>query len=150
MVATFLRQKRKLKFFLGIQYTRNKIYSTCYIISSFQSGLVNAVLLSRKLTRGFGEFGQTQLQTSSLPPLNNLSFCLSKHTCRKKYKDVGNSAALVSAVEILICCVLVTGCTFPELPLQPTGHNTKQEDCTGRHNVYHKKTNLCVSYIFPR
>jgi len=55
--------------------------------------MVNAVLLSRRVTRGFGEFGQTQLQTSSLPPLNNLS-CLSKLTCRKKYQDIGKSAAL--------------------------------------------------------
>ena len=30
-----------------------------------------------------------------------------------------------SAVEILIYCVLVTRFTFPELPLQPTGHNSK-------------------------
>ena len=80
--------------FLSMQHTPNMMYSICYIISRFQSQMVNAHLHSRRFTRGFGEFGQTQLQSSSLPPQNNLSFCLSKRTHRQKYKDVGNSAAL--------------------------------------------------------
>jgi hypothetical protein len=93
MVATFVLQKQSLNSF-STQYVPIKIYTDCYIISKFQSGMVNAVLLSRGLTHGFSAFGQTQLQTTSLPLLNNLSLCLSKRTCRKKYKDDGKSAAL--------------------------------------------------------
>jgi hypothetical protein len=118
-----LTTKQSLNF-LSTQYIPIKIYSNCYIISRFQSGMVNAALLLRRLTRGFSEFGQTHLQKSSLPPLNNLSFCLSKRTCTEKYKDVGKIAALWLC-SWNIYCVLVTGCTFQELPLQPTGHNSK-------------------------
>jgi hypothetical protein len=52
------------------------------------------------------------------------SACQNEHVERNTKMSV-TMQPYGSAVEILIYGVLVTGCTFPKLPLQPTGHNSK-------------------------
>jgi len=52
------------------------------------------------------------------------SACQNEHVERNTKMSV-RGQPYGSAVEILISCLLVTGSTFPKLPLQFTGHNSK-------------------------